>query len=215
MVMKGRISGRRDVANRRWCRSPRRWQNRDVSTSLGAAALGRAGRRRLWWLVPELAALCVLVILLGSGVGQRAGEGSLHEVAAERAARALEQVSPTEHHDHGHDVGAGDRIYCGVLVFGVDPTSARYIDEVKSIYGYYFCAVGRPGVSYLDSSRSDGPIVVRVTDPPTVEIVASGEDYQDRVRAMMPDQYEDRCFGGLPDLAVAEEVKRRYEAELA
>ena len=28
---------------------------------------------------------------------------------------------------------------------------------------------------------------------------------------MMPDQYEDRCFGGLPDPTVAEKVKLRYE----
>jgi hypothetical protein len=135
-------------------------------------------------------------------------------VAADRAARALEQASPAEHHDHGHEVAAGDRVYCGVAVFGVDPPSVTVIEEVETIYGYYFCAVGRPGVPYLDSSRADGPLVVRMTDPPTIQIAAPGEDYQERVRAMMPDQYEDRCFGGLPDPTVAEAVKRRYESEL-
>jgi hypothetical protein len=101
------------------------------------------------------------------------------------------------------------------MVFGLAPPSATAIEEVDMVYGYYFCAVGRPGVSYLDSSRSDGPIVVQLAGSPTIQIVAPGEDYQGRVRAMMPDQYEDRCFGGLPDPTVAEEVKRRYESELA
>jgi hypothetical protein len=169
----------------------------------------------LWWLVPEVAALCVLLILLGFGPVQRTRADGLYDLAAERAARTLEQASPTEHHDHGHDVGADDRVYCGVMVFGLEPPSAAAIDEVRVIYGYYFCAVGRPGVSYLDSSRSDGPIVVRLANPATVQIVAPGADYQARVRAMMPDQYEERCFGGLPDPAVAENVKRRYESELA
>jgi hypothetical protein len=182
---------------------------------LGPVAASDARRRRSWWLAPEFAAVLSLLVLLASGVTQRGGDGGLHGVAAERAARALEQASPAEHHDHGHDVGAEDRVYCGVAVFGVDPPSAAVIDEVRTVYGYYFCAVGRPGVSYMDSSRSDGPIVVSLAGSPTIQIVSPGADYQERVRAMMPDQYEERCFGGLPDPSVAQEVMRRYEADLA
>jgi hypothetical protein len=154
----------------------------------------------------------VLLVLLASGVA--AGPRDVSAVAAERAARMLEQVSPAEHHDHGHEVGAEDRIYCGVDVFGLDPPSATIIDEVRTVYGYYFCAVGRPGVPYLESSRSDGPIVVQLTEPARVQIAAPGAEYQERVRAMMPDEYEALCFGGLPDLSVADAVKRRYESEV-
>jgi hypothetical protein len=82
------------------------------------------------------------------------------------------------------------------------------------IYGYYFCAVGRPGVPYLSSSRADGPIVVQLSDPPILQIVPPGADYEQRVRAMMPDEYEQFCFGGLRDQAVAADVRRRYESDL-
>jgi hypothetical protein len=182
-----------------------------VSTPAPATAPDRSALR-LWWLVPEGAAAIVLLVLLGSGVA--AGPGDVAAVAAARAARILEQVSPAEHHDHGHEVGAEDRVYCGVDVFGVDPPAAKVIDEVRTVYGYYFCAVGRPGVPYLESSRADGPIVVQLTNPPSVQIAAPGADYQDRVRAMMPDEYEALCFSGLPDASVADEVKRRYESEV-
>jgi hypothetical protein len=193
------------------------WQNGDVSTPAGAAsAPERPRRRRHWWLISELAALAILVVALVSYFAPRSTPGGgLHATAAERAARLLELASPAEHHDHGHEVAAEDRVYCGVAVFGVDPPSAGAIDDVRTIYGYYFCAVGRPGVAYLDSSRADGPIVVQMTDPPTIQIVAPGVDYQERVRAMMPDQYEERCFAGLPDPTVADAVKRRYESDLA
>ena len=186
-----------------------------MSTSLGAAPV-RAGRSRSWWLVPEIAAGAVLLALFLSHPGPPPTDaGDLPALAGQRAARILEQVSPAEHHDHGHDVGTEDRVYCGVAVFGVDPPSARVIDDVQTVYGYYFCAVGRPGVPYLSSSRADGPIVAHLTDPPSVQIAAPGVGYEDRVRAMMPDQYEELCFSGLPDPTVAEEVKRRYEADIA
>ena len=187
-----------------------------MSTPDGATTpWDRRGRRRLWWLLPEVAAVALLLALLVPYLANRspqAGPLTLEAAAAERAARALEQVSPAEHHDHGHEVGSGDRIFYGVAVFGVDPPSATVIDDVQTVYGYYFCAVGRRGLPYLQSSRADGPIVVHLTEPPTVQVVAPGADYQERVRAMMPDQYEELCFSGLPDPSVAEAVKRRYEA---
>jgi len=190
-----------------------------VSTPDGATTpWDRRRRRRLWWLIPEVAAVVLLLVLLVPRLADRSPQAAapltLEEAAAERAARALEQVSPAEHHDHGHEVGEDDRIFCGVAVFGVDPPSASIIDDVQTVYGYYFCAVGRRGLPYLQSNRADGPIVVHLTEPPVVKVVAPGADYQERVRAMMPDEYEELCFSGLPDPSVAEEVKRRYEAAL-
>jgi hypothetical protein len=188
-----------------------------VSTPDGATTPeDRPRRRRLWWLIPEVAAVALLAVLLLPRLTDRPLEASepltLEAAAAQRAARALEQVSPAEHHEHGHEVGTDDRIFCGVHVFGVDPSSAAVIDDVQTVYGYYFCAVGRRGLPYLQSSRSDGPIVVHLTEPPVVQVVAPGANYQERVRALMPDEYEELCFSGLPDPSVAEEVKRRYEA---
>ena len=166
--------------------------------------------RRHWWLIPEVAAVVVLLALVLTDVG---GPGRIRAEAGQRAAALLEQASPAQHHDHGHEVGADDRVYCGVDVFGLEPPGARRIEDVRTVYGYYFCAVGRDGLPYLDSYRADGPIVVQFS-PASIQIAPPGPGYRDHVMSMMPDQYEDRCFQGLPDPGVAESVKRRYESSL-
>lgn len=164
--------------------------------------------------MPEVAAFAILAALVVPYLGATAGQSGLHAEAAARGSRLLESASPAEHHDHGHEVTAADQVFCGIDVFGTDPPTATIVDEVRTVYGYYFCAVGRPGVPYLMSSRSDGPVVVSFVDPPAITIALSGAGYQERVRAIMPDQYEQFCFNGLPDSTVAADVKRRYEAAI-
>jgi hypothetical protein len=168
-----------------------------------------AAPRSGWWLVPEAAVLVVLVLLAFAA----APVGGTNRAVGELAARVIENSPPAEHHEHGHDVTAANRIFCGVDVFGTEPPGAAP-EEVRVVYGYYFCAVGSPGRPYRESSRSDGPVVIRPGGAPAVTIARSGAGYADRVRAMMPDEYEQWCFGGLRDDAVAGEVRRRYEAEL-
>jgi hypothetical protein len=56
--------------------------------------------------------------------------------------------------------------------------------------------------------------VVTLVPVPRAQIPQSGVGYADRVRAIMPDQYEDRCFHGLPDASVAAAVRDRYESAL-
>ena len=149
--------------------------------------------RKWWWVVLEVVVAAGLVLgYLGDG---REGEGE----AGRLAAAVIEQASPAAHHDH--EVVAGDQVFCGVDVFGV---------RGETVYGYYFCALGRPGVPYLESSRVDGPVVVTLGPTPTARIAPPGAGYAAAVRAMMPDEYESRCFRGLPDPSVADEVRRRY-----
>jgi hypothetical protein len=166
--------------------------------------------RQGWWLAPELAAFAALLVLsipfLSSASGSR-----VHEEVGQRAARAIEASSPEEHRGHGHLVSAGtDYVVCGVDVFGTEPRDPEGADEVRMIYGYYFCAIGPKGMPYLDSSRSDGPVVVQLNNPPVVQIAGHGEGYEQRVRAMMPDEYEPLCFGGLRNDSVAADVRRRF-----
>ena len=123
----------------------------------------------------------------------------------------LEQASPAEHHDHGHEVTAEDTILCGIDVFGVDPPSATIVDEVQTVYGYYFCAVGRPGLPYLESSRTDGPVVVTLRprrpsrSPSTAGLPGAGPgDDAGPVRAALLQRAARR--------PVADDVKRRYKA---
>jgi hypothetical protein len=166
--------------------------------------------------VPELAAAAFLVSVAVPFVGPVASTHQLRAEVAAHAARAIEQASPAEHHDHGHAVGAGDRVVCGVDVFGTDPRNPGGLGEVRAVYGYYFCAVGEPGTPYDQSSRADGPVVVTLAGAaPTVTIARSGAGYADRVRAMMPDEYEQFCFGGLRDDAIAAAVRSRFVADVS
>jgi hypothetical protein len=162
-----------------------------------------------WWLGPELAVLAALLVLSIPGLSTASGDRIKQEVGS-RAAKVIEASSPAEHIDHGHAVGGDDHVVCGVDIFGTEPREAKTADEVTVAYGYYFCAVGPTGMAYLDSSRSDGPIVVRFSTPPVAQIARHGEGYEQRVRAMMPDEYEPLCFGGLRNDAVAADVRNRF-----
>jgi hypothetical protein len=170
--------------------------------------------RRGWWLVPEVIVIAVLALLSVPFLASANGPASLQQQIAARAAAIIENETPAEHHAHGHEVTGNDKVICGVALFGTEPAEVKTVDEVQVVYGYYFCAIGSPGVIYMESSRSDGPVVVHFGANPTVTIAQSGQGYADRVRAMMPDQYEDRCFRGLPDPTVAQRVQDRYFREV-
>jgi hypothetical protein len=162
-----------------------------------------------WWLAPELAAFAALLVLTIPFLSSTAGTRIKQEVG-QRAARLIEASTPEEHRGHGHDVESADHVVCGVDVFGTEPGDAEGADDVRLVYGYYFCAVGPDGTPYLESSRMDGPVVVRFTDPPVIQIARHGQGYEERVRAMMPDEYEPLCFGGLRNDAVAADVRGRF-----
>ena len=172
-------------------------------------AAGRPPARRGWWLGPELAAFAALLALAIPYLSIAPGQNVRSEIAG-RAASVIEGSSLAEHHDHGHEVAAQDHVVCGVDIFGTEPRDLNRAEDVRTVYGYYFCAVGPTGTAYLDSSRSDGPVVITFGTPPVVQIARHGAGYEDRVRAMMPDEYEGLCFGGLRDDSVAADVRRRF-----
>jgi hypothetical protein len=156
----------------------------------------------------------VLAVLSVPYLASASAPATLRSQVAAKAAAIIENETPAEHHSHGHEVTGDDKVICGVALFGTDPPQAPTVSDVTVVYGYYFCAIGSPGVIYMESSRSDGPVVVRFGANPTVTIAQSGAGYADRVRAMMPDQYENLCFRGLPDPAVADAVRDRYLREV-
>jgi hypothetical protein len=162
-----------------------------------------------WWLAPELAAFAALLVLGVTFLSTTPG-AKLKQEVGQRAARMIEASSPAEHRGHGHNVGGADHVVCGVDIFGTEPREPAGADEVRMVYGYYFCAIGPSGMPYLESNRSDGPVVVRFSNPPVVQIAGHGAGYEERVRAMMPDEYEPLCFGGLRNDAVAADVRRRF-----
>jgi hypothetical protein len=163
-----------------------------------------------WWLGPELAVLAALLVLSIPSLSTSSGERLKRDIG-QRAAAVIEVSTPDEHRNHGHDmVDGADHVVCGLDVFGTEPREVESVEDVKAVYGYYFCAVGPEGTPYLDSSRVDGPVVIQFGTPPVIRIARHGEGYEGRVRAMMPDEYEPLCFGGLRNDAVAAEVRRRF-----
>jgi hypothetical protein len=182
-----------------------------VSTAVDARRPAKTGTRRGWWLVPELAAVVILAVVAVPFLG---ASGGLRAAVAERAAQIIEQSSPTQQHEHEDVTPAPQQTFCGVDVFGTDPAGATDLSQVRTVYGYFFCAAGSAGLPYNESNRADGPVVVTLLPAPRAQIPQSGAGYADRVRAMMPDQYEDRCFHGLPDGSIAAAVRDRYESAL-
>lgn len=167
-------------------------------------------RRHAWWLLPELLAIAVLA----AGLAYARPVG-LQQQLADRVETILERISPAEHHSHGHEVSQEDHIICAAEPFGVEPKTAKRIEEVHTIYAYYLCAAGEPGTEWDFSSRISGPVVVTLTEPPAVRIAESGAGYPDRVRAMIPDELEAKAFAGFSDPDRPAALRARYEDEVA
>ncbi|MEV4410728.1 hypothetical protein [Catellatospora sp. NPDC049609] len=169
-----------------------------------------AVRRNAWWLVPELLALALVAVL--SLVARPA---ELDQVLAERVSAILTASSPAEHHAHGHDVAAEDTVLCTAETMGTEPAGATRVADVRVVYAYFFCAAGEPGQPWDFAARISGPVVVELTEPPAVRIAEAGLGYQDRVRAMLPDRYEDWAFSGFRDKELPTALQRRYLDEVA
>jgi hypothetical protein len=182
----------------------------DVTATVTATV--ETAPRRAWWLVPEVAAVAVLLVAVVLRPGGIAGGSDLRAQLIERVVAALERASPTEHHDHGHQVTAADRVACVAELHGTDPVAARGLAEVREVYAQYMCAAGAPGTAYDDSSRSSGPVAVRLSDPPVVRVPPSGLGYPDRVRALLPDEYEEQALKGFRDPSVPAALRARYDA---
>ncbi|WP_191843628.1 hypothetical protein [Catellatospora chokoriensis] len=169
-----------------------------------------AVRRNAWWLLPELLALALV-----AGLFAVAAPADLKDVLADRVAVILAQSSPSEHHQHGHDVAAEDTVLCTAETMGMEPADATRVADVRVVYAYFFCAAGEPGQPWDFAARISGPVVVELTEPPRVRIAEAGLGYPDRVKAMLPDQYEPWAFGGFHDPSLPTVLQQRYLDEVA
>ncbi|MDI1462371.1 hypothetical protein QEZ54_15480 [Catellatospora sp. KI3] len=167
-------------------------------------------RRNTWWVLPELLALAVVAAL-----SPLLRPVDLDAALAARVTQVLELSTPAEHHDHGHEVKADDRVICTAETMGYEPVDARTVAEVRRVYAYYLCAAGSPGQPWDFASRISGPVAVDLTEPPVVRIAQAGQGYPDRVRALLPDRYEARAFNGFVNHDLPKRVLERYEDEVA
>lgn|GEM_PF-1086396 len=174
-----------------------------------------SGSSRLWWLVPEVTAAAAVAVLFAVTVATTPSPAELRARLTDRVVAILENASPAEHHDHGHDIGAEDRVACVAEVYGTDPPDARRMDAVRTVYAQYLCAAGPPGTRFELSAFSSGPCAVRLSTPPVVTIPRSGTGYPERVRELLPDQYEEQALKGFRDQAVPDRLRPKFEALVA
>jgi hypothetical protein len=133
---------------------------------------------------------------------------------SDKARTVLEQTSPTEQHLHELSDQPG-KVICAAESFGTEPANAKRFEEVRVIYALYLCAVAVPGMPWDYATRSSGPAVITLSDPPTVQIPLSGEGYPERVRALIPDNLEARAFGSFIDKGRPSALRLQYEDEIA
>jgi hypothetical protein len=169
-------------------------------------------RRQGWWLLPELVAVAILAA--GLLITQH---NLFQDQLAARAQAALEQLSPAElelYEPSGHAVDHGGKVVCAAESFGTEPPTAKRIEDVQVIYAIYFCAVVQRGTPWDYASRSSGPAVITLTDPPAVQTARSGVD-PDRVWAMIPDDLEREAAASFLEWGRLAGLRSRYEQAVA
>lgn len=138
---------------------------------------------------------------------------ALRAEMAARLTKALEEATPSEHHDHGHgSLTTTGTLVCAVDPFGVDPPSATTIDQVGIGYALHLCAVAEPGRDWDLSVKYSGPLTANFGDPTVVNVVQPGAGFPDRVHAMIPQRYWARATGPFLDEAALADMRRRFDA---
>ena len=177
----------------------------------------RSGSGRYVWLAGGL--VVVLVALFGLfRLGAFGGSGDppadYPSQLSARLVGLLEQM-PAEGHGHGHataEDAKGTSAVCGVRVFGTEPADADALDEVDKVYGYHMCAMAEPGLDFLLSYKLTGPIAVTLAaDPPKIEVAEGGQDYQRRVRELIPAPYTEQAYNASLTPEGMRELIRRYD----
>jgi hypothetical protein len=169
--------------------------------------------RHRWWLLPELAAVVVVAAVL-----IYVNAGGLEDELSARAQVVLEQQTPADLELISTLTGHGtepQRVLCVAEAFGSDPADPEEVEQVRVIYARYLCALVQKGMPWDYATRSSGPAVITLTDPPTVQLARSGEGYRDRVRAIFPDQLEAKAFQGFNDRGRPNSLLSRYRAAVA
>lgn len=165
-------------------------------------------QRHRWWLLPELAAVVVVAAAL-----IYANTKGLEDELSARAQVVLEQQTPADLELISTLTGHGSespRVLCVAEAFASDPADPETVEQVRVIYARYLCALVQKGMPWDYATRSSGPAVITLTEPPTVQLARSGDGFRDRVRAIFPDNLEAKAFQGFNDRARPNSLLSRY-----
>jgi hypothetical protein len=185
-----------------------------MSTTVDASP-GRQ-RRRLRWL---LAGVVLAALLLAGGIAIfRAGHDSgelpahLRTELTGRLVPLLEQSLPDEDFPAGLVPGFSGTVLCAVDPFAVDPAGTAGIAQVRTVYAIHLCVVAMKGTSWDFSTKVSGPVAVRLSQPAEVHVAKPGRGYPDRVRVLIPDQYQKRALGPFTDRPALDKLRDRFNA---
>jgi hypothetical protein len=159
-----------------------------------------------------VAALAGLYEYVHSAATGPAAADTLRGQLAAQLVTQLERSTPAEHASHGHDLGAEPgRVLCTVEVYGVDPAGATTPARVTHAYGYHLCAIGSSEFVWDLAPKLVGPIVVDYsTQPPSIQVVESGEGYPERLARMIPARFQDQARHGFTNGQTVADLRQRY-----
>jgi len=195
----------------------------DLTTASDPLAPPPRRRGRARWIVVAVVVVAVGVLaallrVVGSGGPSR--PPTLENQLADRIAAVLEQSTPADHHQHGHhSVGdanaAKSPTLCAVRTLGLEPAGAKTAAEVRTVYAYHLCAIVEPGRAWDFAQKLSGPMAMRLTEPPKIEVVEPGPGFQDRVRALIPAPYQEEALKELLDDDQMRDLRKRFDKALS
>lgn len=165
--------------------------------------------------MPEAVLLAAILVAAPFAPGAMTPDEVRAEVTT-RTVAAIEKLSPEAHHDHGHDVSAGQsKIVCVAELMGYEPKEAARTSDVKTAYTYFLCAAGAPGQPYAQSAHISGPAAIDLrNDPAVVHVPEAGANYLTRMRAIIPAEYQQWAINGFRDRAIPAALVKKYEAAI-
>ncbi|WP_213454485.1 hypothetical protein [Rhizomonospora bruguierae] len=193
-------------------------------------------RLRLWLAISVALAALVLAVgwrLVGgreapAAAGAAAASGSpgdMYGIApnvyawlTERLVATLESATPADHAHHGHDIagaeaspGAKPVVLCTAEPFGIEPAGATMPGAVTTVYAHHLCAVVEKGRPWDFAVKMAGPLVAHNTNPMDIKVVESGRGYDERVKQMIPAEYQARALIDFGDGSLVKRLRQRYE----
>lgn len=200
---------------------------RELPATSESSAPSEPPRWRRW--LPRIIAVAVLgavaalllvrLDVIGGGGSSAARQSSAVDAElARRMTTTLEQMPFTQHQNHGGHLVGGDqqvKLVCAARVYGYEPATAATADEVVTVYGFHMCGVAEAGRPWEWAMKLVAPLVMRFdTRPPTVQMAEATAEvtYQDRVRQLIPEQYQQLAFEGALSARAMADLRRRYAA---
>ena len=178
-------------------------------------------RSRFAWVAVILLTTSAGAAVLVNSVGSKAEPANLQGQIMTRMRTTLEQVNPEQHNHTGHDAqqvttaqDAKPPVICGVRVYGHEPAEATTLADVRTVYGFHFCAVAAQQNPWDVATKLAGPVILDMsTEPIGIQVVeaTAGVRQVDRLRQMFPAKYAELALREALSKSEMADLRRRYD----